>query len=172
MKVKKILSMFLVEAVFLANGVCAFASTDIPVDGNTTGQTETRFEVTSEMLGENVLVSIPAEMTLTWNKTNSTLEAKDYVSAKGKLFDNKHLEITTADSVTYKKVNAPTVEVQGTITWGIVTNHTGVENWTATELESTPITKKSIGAVVNLSDVSSIGDYSANIVYTIKIVNP
>lgn len=150
--------------------------TDISVESDTAdGETLTKFEVDNTILGGDLIVSIPAEMTLEYDATSETMTKADYVSASGRCGANQKLEIRTATSITYKDDKKAEITVPGTVAFGVAEADKQLENWTAVELLTgvkTPdsIVKKDISATVQKSDIDYIGSYSSVIQYNITVV--
>ncbi len=149
---------------------------DIPIESDTAdGETLTKFEVDNTILGGDLIVSIPAEMTLEYDATSETMTKADYVSASGRCGANQKLEIRTATSITYKDDKKAEITVPGTVAFGVAEDDKQLENWTAVELLTgvkTPdsIVKKDISATVQKSDIDYIGSYSSVIQYNITVV--
>lgn len=93
---------------------------DIPIESDTAdGETLTKFEVDNTILGGDLIVSIPAEMTLEYDATSETMTKADYVSASGRCGANQKLEIRTATSITYKDDKKAEITVPGTVAFGV-----------------------------------------------------
>ena len=173
MKAKKVIVALLTGALLMTNGLTVFAS-DLDVSGGTaTGSTPTSFEVDTSILGGDLVVSIPAEMTLTYDSEKEKFVDEDFVSASGRILASKKLVVKTPTNVTYKNTDDNAITVDGTIAFGVVVDADGVENWSAAELLTgltTPV-EKGITATVEKADISYIGEYSTAITYNISVVN-
>lgn len=173
MKMKRFLATLLTGVVLMNNGVLAFAA-DVPVSGGTaTGSTPTSFTVDASVLGGDLIVSVPADMTLTYDSASSTFKSDDVVSAKGRILTSKKLEVKTPTSITYKNADDNSITVPGTVTFGSASGSDQVTEWSAAELLAslTTLDERDISASVNKSDISYIGTYNATITYNINVVN-
>lgn len=136
---------------------------DIPVTDSTTSSTPTSFVATNDMLQNNVIVSIPAEMILTYNASTKKLTDADYVSVRGDVKSGKHLEVSVPTNVAYRSSNA---YVNGVITFG----SGGTEKWTPSQVSASNNSRQ-ITSTVNAYDLDYAGNYSTTITFNISIVN-
>lgn len=158
---KKIISLLLATTM-LWGSLTAHAA-DTTVTDSTTSSTPTSFVATSDMLQNNVIVSIPAEMILNYNASTKKLTDTDYVSARGDIKSGKHLEVSVPTSITYRSSNS---NVNGVITFG----SGGTEKWTPSQVSASN-NNRYITSTVNAYDLDSVGNYSATINFNISIVN-
>lgn len=172
-KMKRFLATLLTGVMLMSNGVVAFAA-DVPVSGGTaTGSTPTSFTVDNTVLGGDLVVSVPADMTLTYDSSSSTFKSADVVSAKGRILASKKLEVKTPTAITYKNDDDNSITVPGTITFGSVSGSDQLTEWSAAQLLTslTTLDSRNITASVNKNDISYIGTYKATINYNIDVVN-
>lgn len=156
----------MVGALLITNGVSVFAS-DITVSGNSIGSTPTSFIATEDMLCNEVIVSIPAEMVLTYDSATKKLSDSDVVIAKGDIKSGRHLEVSVPTNITYKHVASESITVNGVLNFG--TN--GVEEWTPSQVGSSAGDSRQISSVVDAHELDYTGTYKATIIYNISIVN-
>lgn len=165
---KKVLAGLAIMSMLMANGISVFASNDINVSTDTTGNTQLNFTVTPDMLGGDLIVSIPAEMTLFYNSSTGKFVKSDYVSAKGGIAPDHHLEVSAPTSVTYTHKDKSSIKVNGSIGFG----NNGKEVWSAEQLIDGLVTpqKRDVTASASISDIKYVGNYGTNLVYNIQIV--
>lgn len=159
---KKIIGFGIMISILLWGRLPVLAS-DIPVTDSTTGYTPTSFVATNDMLQNNVVVSIPAEMILTYNASTKKLTDTDSVSVRGDIKSGKHLEVSVPANVSYYSSKA---NVNGTLTFG----SGGTEKWTPSQVSSSNNSRQ-ITSTVNASDLDYAGTYSTTITFNISIVN-
>lgn len=165
---RKSLAALVAVMMLITSSVNVFAS-DIDVSGDSaSGQTATSFTVTTDMLGGDLVVTIPDNMTLTYDSINKKFENADKVTAKGNINPSKKLSIKAPTSVTYLHEDDNSVDAVGTVTFGT----SGTETWSAAELKTSLTTADSrdIKSTVPMSEVEYIGTYSTNITYNIAVV--
>lgn len=166
MRKKKILALLLTSLVLLANRLVAFAS-DISVTDSTTGYTSTKFVATEDMLCNDVVVTIPAEMVLNYNTSSKTLSSSDIVIAQGSIKAGKHLEVSVPTNISYQNTASSSIVVRGALKFG----SNGKEVWTPTQVSATSGDSRQITSTVNAYDLEYAGTYKATITYNISIVN-
>lgn len=159
---KKVIGFGVLLSVLLWGRLPVHAS-DVPVTDSTTGSTPTSFVATNDMLQNNVIVSIPAEMILTYNASTKKLTDADYVSVRGDVKSGKHLEVSVPTNVVYRSSNA---YVNGVITFG----SGGTEKWTPSQVSASNNSRQ-ITSTVNAYDLDYAGNYSTTITFNISIVN-
>lgn len=142
-------------------------ATEIAVSDTTTGTTPTSFVATNDMLQNNVVVSIPAEMVLTYNATTKKLTDTESVSVRGDIKSGKHLEVSVPTNVAYQSSGN---YVNGVLTFGTTSGGRGTETWTPTQASSSSNSRQ-ITSTVNASDLDYAGTYSTTITFSISIVN-
>lgn len=172
MKGKRLKQLLLGIAVTIltlsSNGLFAYAS-EITVTGDTySGSFESNFVIDDSVLGGDLIVSVPAEMVLSYDSSSDTFTKSDVVTAKGGIVSSKRLEITVPTTVVYSNKKSDVVNVDGSVTFG--TN--GVDKWMADELRSSTIpVERDISVSVDKNDISYTGTYSTTINYTISVVD-
>jgi len=149
---------------------------DIPVETTADGTTKTDFVADSTILGGDLIVSIPAEMILTYDAENSVMTKTDYVSATGRCASTSKLEIKTLTSITYANDADNSISVPGTIAFGTTSGDYQVTDWSAPELLTgvkTPanVVKKNITASVQKDDIDYVGIYGTSILYNISVLD-
>lgn len=168
MRKGSILGLALAATMML--GAVPVSAAQINVTGDTaTGNTPTQFEVTEDMLGGGLVVSVPDELVLQYSKDNQNFSASDNVNAKGNINPSKKLNITTPATVTYLHNDDATVDAVGNIDFG--TENT--ETWSANELRVAKDkgVDKAIKSTVPMSEVEYVGTYSGTINYNINVVD-
>lgn len=148
-------------------GMLPVYATDIAVSDATTGTTPTSFVATNDMLQNNVVVSIPAEMVLTYNATTKKLTDTESVSVRGDIKSGKHLEVSVPNNVAYQSSGN---YVNGVLTFGTSSGGRGVETWTPTQASSSSNSRQ-ITSTVNAADLDYAGTYTTTITFSISIVN-
>lgn len=172
---KRLVAVLLTGIMLMSNGVVAFAS-DLSVSGGTaSGSTPTSFEVDTSILGGDLVVSIPAEMVLTYDSANEKFTNTDVVTAKGRITASKRLEVQVPSEIEYENADDTTIKVSGSVDFGSTSmNNMEKGYWSAAELltglTATPV-ERDIVVDVNKADISYIGTYSTNITYSISVVD-
>lgn len=164
---KKSVTALAMSVMLLASSMNVFAA-DVSVSGDSAnGQTPTSFTVTTDMLGGDLVVTIPDNMTLTYDSTNKKFEDSDTVSAKGNINPSKKLTISAPTSVTYVHEDESSVNAKGSVSFGT----SGTETWSAAQLKTslTTLDSRDIKSTVPLTEVDYIGTYSTNITYSISV---
>lgn len=163
---KKLLIALLTGAMLITSGVSAFAS-NISVTGSSTGSTPSSFVATDDMLCNDVVVTIPAELILTYNSSTKKLTDSDVVTAQGEIKSGKHLEVSVPTSITYQNAAASSVTVNGALNFG----SNGKEKWTPSQVETSSGNSRQITSTVDAHDLEYAGTYRATITYNFSIVN-
>lgn len=157
----------LIGVLTLAMSMNVYAA-DVTVTSNShSDDIPTSFTVTDDMLGGEVILSVPSEMVLTLSADGLKLTDTDTILAKGDIVASKHLELSVPTSLTYKNDADTSIEVPGSLTFE--TN--GYTEWSADELEAnlTSPTYKDISVDVDMDDIDYIGVYRATITYNVKV---
>lgn len=152
-------------------GSLPVGATDVPVDSTSTGSTPTSFIATDDMLQNDVIVSIPADMILTYNSSTKKLTDSDIVTARGDIKAGKHLEVSVPTSITYQNKASSSIDVNGVLNFGSVFNNRGVEKWTPSQVSSSAGDSRQITSTVNAYDLEYAGTYKATITFNISIVS-
>ena len=175
MKMKKILTSVIMTGVMLATAV-PVGATNIVVDSDSkTGQTPTEFEVTSEMLGGDLVVTVPDSMVLDYDSTNAEFSKTAQVTAKGSINPSKKLKVTVPTSITYTHADDSNITAAGTITFGSTDGVNQQTEWSVAELQTKDGAtlvgvSKDITSTVPLTNVQYIGDYNSTINFDINVV--
>lgn len=170
MRKGSLLGLAMAGAMLLGAVPVSAAQINVPADpGTATGNTPTQFEVTEDMLGGGLVVSVPDELILQYSAEDQNFSASDNVNAKGNINPAKKLNITTPATVTYLHEDDATVDAVGTIDFG--TENT--ETWSANELRVAKDAgvDKAIKSTVPMSEVEYVGTYSTTINYDINVVD-
>lgn len=172
MRTKKLLAAVLASSMVLGGTITAKAQT-ISVTGDTTGTSPTSFNVTADMLGGDLVVTVPDAMTLSQNAGKTAFESSNNVNAKGNINPAKKLVITTPTNITYTHADDASVTADGTVTFGTTDGVNQKTEWSAVELHDGGTTgvDKAITADVAMTEVEYIGDYNSSIVFNINIVD-
>lgn len=164
----------------------------IQVEGTTgTGTSDTMFDVDNDILDEgkdpdvlggDLIVSVPAELRLAYTSGGSTLTKEDKVYAVGRVKVSQNLDVKTPTNINYVADDAVTDEqkaeatVPGVVAFGTTDGDNQKENWTAQELlkgvgktSVTEGTDKAISSTVQKSDIKYIGSYTSVIDYNINL---
>ena len=162
----------LLSAVFmlsvLAGGITAYAD-ELKIPGNeTTGSTPTSFVVTNDMLISNdLIVSIPSELVLSYDKSANIFTRRDYVTASGIMKSSKRLEVSVPQTITYRHTSLSDVAVTGFLDFGSASGGRGTEYWTPTEVQNED--SRSIRSTVDADNLEYAGSSKATITYRISI---
>lgn len=164
----------------------------IEVEGTTgTGTSDTMFDVDNDILDEgkdpdvlggDLIVSVPAELRLAYTSGGSTLTKEDKVYAVGRVKVSQELEVKTPTNIDYVADDATTdaqkaeATVPGVIAFGVADGENQKEDWSASELlkgvgkaSVTEGTDKAISSTVQKSDIKYIGSYTSVIDYSINL---
>lgn len=203
MRKRNLAVMAMVGAMTMSNMMPVFAA-EIPesavpethklieVEGESaTGTSDTMFEVDNDILDEgkdedvlggDLIVSVPAELRLAYTSGGSTLTKSDEVYAVGRVKVSQNLDVKTPTNIEYVADDAVTDEqkadsaVPGVVAFGEEDGENQKENWTAKELlvgvgksSVTDGTGKDISSTVQKSDIKYIGSYTSVIDYNINL---
>ena len=171
-KSKKLLGSLVALGVAASMSVPVGAAAITMDSDSKVGQTATEFEVTSEMLGGDLVVTVPDSMTLAYDAVNSEFSKTAQVNAKGNINPSKKLSITVPTSITYTHNDNSSVTAAGTVTFGTTDGDNQKTEWSAAELQAAGASgeNKDITSKVPLSNVKYIGDYSSTINFNINLV--
>lgn len=167
-----------------------------PDDGHLVGDTITDFSVDNDILddgkpddvlGGDLIVSIPAELRLAYTSNGATFTKEDKVYAVGRVHSTDYLKILTPTNIEYTPDDAteellaanPEARVPGVISFGDTENNNQTSKWLASELllgvgkgSVTEGTGKAISSTVQKSDIKFIGSYRSVIDYNITLYQP
>lgn len=174
MKRKSLIATLVASVLLLTSGVSVFAASDVNVSGGSaTGSTPSSFSVDTSVLGGDLVVTIPAELTLTYDSASGTFKTTDVVTANGRILASKKFEVKVPSTVTYKNQDDNAITVDGAIGFGTTSGSYQIEEWSASELltsMTTPV-NKNISATVNKDDIDYIGTYKATVTYDFSVVD-
>ena len=187
-------NMMPVFAAELPAGAIPEGQKAIQVEGTTgTGTSDTMFDVDNDILDEgkpddvlggDLIVSVPAELRLAYTSGGSTLTKSDKVYAVGRTKVSQVLDVKTPTNIEYTAddatdeiiANDPAAKVPGVVAFGVAEGDNQKENWTAKELlvgvgkpSVDQGTGKNISSTVQKSDISYIGSYTSVIDYNITL---
>lgn len=165
---KKLMPVLVVLAYLSVLGVQVEAS-EVTVSGSSgvTAESATSFVVDSSILGGDLIVSVPAEIGLTYKSSQEKFTGGDVISAKGGLESSKKLTIKAPLSINYNNSSGKTA--LGNVVFG----NNGTESWSSAELLQgtvTPVTKP-INITVNKGSITDLGTYSTRVTYYINVEN-
>lgn len=164
----------LLMTMTLIGGTIPAYAQDIAVTGdNATGSSPTSFSVTADMLGGDLVVTVPDTLTLEYDQTNSRFAKISQVNAKGNINPAKKLEVSVPTSVTYVHTDDADVDAAGTLSFGVSTGDNQKETWSASALRTGGTTgvDKNLTSTVPMSEVEYIGTYQATVTFQIALVN-
>lgn len=173
MKRKSVLAFLLTGVMLVSGGISVFAADANVTGGTTTGSTPTSFVVDSSVLGGDLIVSVPADLTLIYDEDTGTFINDDVIIAKGGITADKKLEVKTPGTVTYVNGEDNAITIDGVVTFGNASGDDMVTEWSATELYANvknPVGKP-ISVEVDSEDLVCIGSYSTTITYNFSVVN-
>lgn len=169
---KKILALAMATAI-MGSTVTVNAQTIDSSGGSGTGSSPSEFSVTAEMLGGDLVVTIPDSMTLEYSQENANFTKTAQVNAKGNINPAQKLEVTVPTAITYIHSDSEAVTADGTLSFGVTDGDNQKETWSAEDLRnaSTSGVNKDITSTVPLSEVEYAGDYTSTINFTINLVD-
>lgn len=169
---KKILALAMATAI-MGSTVTVNAQTIDSSGGSGTGSSPSEFSVTAEMLGGDLVVTIPDSMTLEYSQENANFTKTAQVNAKGNINPAHKLEVTVPTAITYTHSDSEAVTADGTLSFGVTDGDNQKETWSAEDLRnaSTSGVNKDITSTVPLSEVEYAGDYTSTINFTINLVD-
>ena len=167
MKKKRFLaSLLCCSLLFTSNSMLTFASS--------TTMTAT-FTATAEVLGGDLMITIPDEISLT--KNGDVMSGSGVVTAQGVIDPVLSLFVTTDTSILYTNQFDKSIKVNADVSLGTK----GVAQWTAEQLKanaeedlkSNPNESNKLSHTVTvtlpMTDVEYIGDYDSNIVFNVSL---
>lgn len=184
-KCKKLLSVALLGTMLVSSTMGVHAA-DVTVTGDSsTGTTESTFAVTSDMLGGDLVVSIPADLDLTLDAGQGKFLKEDYVTVKGNIEATKKLDISVAEDNTWtiqETMSNPLTcsgivkigsEASAEKTIGSVTADMTTITYTASEVRASNSVSdnRPVVAEVTLDDIPTIGTYKASVDFYIQVLD-
>ena len=170
---KKILSLMMVGSLVLGGSLTANAQ-DVSRSGDTvTGSSVTNFVVTAEMLGGDLVVTVPDTLTLAFDEDNSCFTKTSQVNVKGNINPSKKLEVSVPTDITYLHTDDSTVDADGTLTFGVIDGANQKTTWSASDLQvaGSDGVNKDLTSTVPLSEVEYVGTYEATVIFNIEVVD-
>lgn len=147
---------------------------DISVTGNSaTGSSPSQFDVTSDMLGGDLVVNVPDTLTLTYDASQKKFSKTSQVNAKGNINPAKKLEVSVPTSVTYTHKDDSSIEAHGTLKFGAEDGSNQKETWSAESLQGAGSSgvNKDLTSTVPISEVGYVGTYRATVTFNIELVD-
>lgn len=156
-------------AVLLCGSIPVYADELTVSEGTITQAVESGFVVEESNDGEGLIVSIPANLTLTYDEDAGMYICHDEVSARGIIDINKQLEISVAETVTYINVDSPSTTVVGAVDFGA----DGTEVWTADEIAASNdnLDSRDITVSVSKENLKYSGTYTSELVFNIELID-
>ena len=134
-----------------------------------TKYTPSRFEVTEDMLGGGLVVSVPNDLHLSLNSKKDLFTSSGVVTAKGNINPAKRLKIYTDTKSSYTHADKNSLSFNADVEFG----SGGTVYYSATELKNNLTLQNPTSYNVNVSapysDVSYIGEYESNILFNISV---
>lgn len=177
MKKKALAGLLALATVFTAVAPSVNVSAkEIAVEGDTAqGTSDTFFNVTADMLGGGLVVTVPDSVSLEYDEANSQFSKTDKVNAKGYISVLKHLEVSVPTDITYALEDDTSITADGTISFGTAKDDDQVTSWSLAELKTKEEGNlagidKDITVTVPMSEVDDVGDYKSVINFDIALV--
>lgn len=170
---KRFLALAMAGTMLVGGTLTAYAQ-DISVTGDTaTGSSPTTFEVTAEMLGGDLVVTVPDTLTLEYDSENSQFSKTSQVNAKGNINPSKKLEVSVPTDITYLHADDGSVDAEGTLSFGATDGDNQKSTWLASDLQGggSAGVDKDLTSTVPLSEVEYIGTYEATVTFDIELVD-
>lgn len=170
---KKILALAMAAAIMGSTVTVHAGDAGNDTEGNGGGCFSSDFSVTAEMLGGNLVVTVPDSMTLDYSQENANFSKTAQVNAKGNINPSKKLEVTVPTAITYSHSDNRAITADGTLSFGVTDGDNQKETWSAEDLKNagTSGVDKDITSTVPFSEVEYVGDYTSLISYNFRLVN-
>lgn len=167
---KKILALAMATAMLGSTYTVNAQTVDV---GSGTGSSPSEFSVTAEMLGGDLVVTIPDTMTLDYSQENANFSKTAQVNAKGNINPSKKLEVTVPTAITYTHTDSSAVTADGTLSFGVTDGSNQKATWSAEALKNagTSGVDVDITSTVPLTEIEYAGDYESTINFSINLVN-
>ncbi len=168
---KKILALAMAAAI-MGSTVTVHAEGNAQ-EGGGGGVFPSEFSVTAEMLGGDLVVTVPDSMTLEYSQENANFSKTAQVNAKGNINPSKKLVVTVPTAITYTHSDSRAVTADGTLSFGVTDGDNQKETWSAEDLKNagTSGVDKDITSTVPFSEVEYVGDYTSFISYNFRLVD-
>ena len=169
---KKILALAMAAAI-IGSTVTVHAGEGNDTEGNGGGCFSSEFSVSADMLGGDLVVTVPDSMTLDYSQENANFSKTAQVNAKGNINPSKKLEVTVPTAITYSHSDNRAITADGTLSFGVTDGDNQKETWSAEDLKNagTSGVDKNITSTVPFSEVEYVGDYTSIISYNFRLVN-
>lgn len=161
-------------ATMLVGGTFTVNAQNIPVTGDsTTGSSPSSFDVTADMLGGDLIVTVPDTLTLDYDAQNRQFSKTSQVNAKGNINPAKNLEVSVPTDIVYIHSENNTADAQGTLSFGATYGNNQKEVWTASDLRAGGALgiNRDLTSTVPLSEVEFVGTYEATVLFDINLVD-
>lgn len=160
----------------ISGSISHAASQKLEITDSGVGVSDTLFQVTPEMLGGGLLVTVPDKISLSYDSTEKKFTKTSVVNAKGYITVGKCLKVSVPTSITYIMEKAEDSTATGTISFGVADDTNQVTTWSINELTvkdsgSLIGTNKNITVDVPETEVNDIGIYDSIINFTISLEN-
>lgn len=173
----KFLALVLVSTMLASGGIAVYAE-----EGNTqtitaddpSASTFTSFNISADMLeGGELVVSIPASMTLEYSQANDNYSNTSVVKVTGNIDPSKKVVVSTPTNITYANEKKSSVKANGVVAFGVTDGDNQKMEYSAEELMNAKTTgiSKDISSSVAKSNVEYAGTYSTNIVFDISLAD-
>lgn len=170
MKRKQVLAL-LIATMMLGSTMSVYADSQ-EVTGQTTNKTSVEVDSNLTVLPSDlsgIIVSLPTNLDLAFDKTTMAYKVEDTVAAKGDLSPNYLLDITVNDSVKYSN-NTNTHSYNAGVDFNRIETLGNFHYWTSEELEAAKTTPDERTFQISLSadDVEYSDDYSGIVTFDIS----
>ena len=185
-RVKVLTALVMALTLLFGSSISVFAATDVSVDADSkTGTCDSTFTATAENLGGGLVVSIPADLDLTWDAGSSSFIKSDYVTVKGNVAATKKVDISIPTYVDWAlqggaSTSHPasgtvqfTTKVPAQKTISDVTDYMTTETYTAEQVRTSNTTpdQRTLKASVSADTIPVIGEYKATVTFYIEILD-
>lgn len=183
-RVKVLTALVMALTLLFGSSISVFAATDVSVDADSkTGTCDSTFTATAENLGGGLVVSIPADLDLTWDAGSSSFKRQDYVTVKGNVAATKKVNISLYNSQTWLFTSDALINADGLLAFDGQTPETKdlgegsakatTVTYSAQEVRASNITpdQRNLTATVAANDIPVIGEYKATITFYIDIAD-
>lgn len=131
--------------------------------------TTTSFEADEDVIGGGVVVSVPTNITLTYDKELEAYIGTGSVYAKGRISDTQYVEVSIDPTIIYQNLDVEGVFVEGSVDFGTE----GVEVWTAEEVKASldNLDKRPVTITVPKTVLDTVGSYESELIFNIELVD-
>lgn len=133
--------------------------------GAKTSTAPSSYTADASLIGEGVLVSVPAVMDLSYSEQSDAYVASDYISAKGHVLDIAEVVVSTSKTAEYSLLDTNKT-YEATVSFGSDMGETNVAIWSAADLnagyaDANAVVKKPIAVSLPGGDLEWAGDYKS-----------